>query len=107
MAKIRHVAFMVKDPVRMLEWYQRGFGFEPCYESPFARMALDGLFNIALIQPRPGASEVVGTHRADGGEANQTLGINHFGFLVDSVEGALDKLPDLQHGQNPQDGRPA
>ena len=41
MAKIRHVAFMVKDPVRMLEWYQRGFGFEQCYESEYARMALE------------------------------------------------------------------
>ena len=107
MAKIRHVAFMVKDPVRMLEWYQRGFGFEQCYESKYARMALDGLFNIALIQPREGEAEVVGTHRADGGEPDQRLGINHFGFLVDSVEDTLERLPDLKHGQNPQDGRPA
>lgn len=108
MAKIRHVAYMVKDPVKMLDWYQRGFGFEECYSSEFARMALDGLFNIALIRPREGESEVIGTHRADGGEANQKPGINHFGFVVDSVEATLDRLDSsLEHGENPQDGRPA
>ena len=109
MAKIRHVAFMVKDPKALRDFYQQGFGFEQWYESRTGSvMVTDGLFNLALLQIRQGDAEVVGTHRADGGEANQRPGINHFGFVVDSVDETLSRVgSDLKHGQNPQDGRPA
>lgn len=109
MAKIRHVAFMVRDPQALREFYEHGFGFEQCYESASGSlMVMDGLFNLALLKTREGESEVVGTHRADGGEADQRPGINHFGFVVDSVEASLKQIgSDLKHGENPQDGRPA
>jgi len=109
MAKIRHVAFMIKEPTKVMEFYEQGFGFEKCYESASgARMVMDGLFNLALLKIREGDSDVVGTHRADGGEADQRPGINHFGFVVDSVDEALERIGgDLKHGENPQDGRPA
>lgn len=109
MAKIRHVAFMVKDPETLKHFYEQGFGFEECYSSASGSfMVMDGLFNLALLKMREGESEIAGTHRADGGEADQRPGINHFGFVVDSVEEILTRLdPSLKHGQNPQDGRPA
>src|SRR5581483_8268946 len=109
MAKIRHVAMMVHNPKLLRDYYVQGFGFEQCYESKTGSvMVTDGLFNLALLQIRGGDSEVVGTHRADGGEANQQPGINHFGFVVDSVDETLARIGgDLKHGQNPQDGRPA
>ena len=38
----------------------------------------------------------------------QTLGINHFGFTVDKLEDVMEKLDDsIEHGVNPQNGRPA
>ncbi|HEY7066828.1 MAG TPA: VOC family protein [Chloroflexota bacterium] len=109
MAKIRHVAMMVKDPKALRDYYVQGFGFEQCYESKTGSvMVTDGLFNLALLQIRGGDSDVVGTHRADGGEANQQPGINHFGFVVDSIDGALERIGGgLKYGENPQDGRPA
>lgn len=109
MAKIRHVAYMVKDPDRLRDFYQQAFGFEQCYSSQSGSlMVMDGLFNVALLKQRPGDSEVAGTHRADGGEANQQPGINHYGFVVDSVEETLRRLDSsLKRGENPQDGRPA
>ncbi len=109
MAKIRHVAFMVQNPQALRDFYVQGFGFEQCYEGKTgSRMVTDGLFNLALLQIRGVESEVVGTHRADGGEANQRQGINHFGFVVDSIEDALRRIgSNLKHGENPQDGRPA
>jgi catechol 2,3-dioxygenase-like lactoylglutathione lyase family enzyme len=108
MAKIRHVAFMIKDPPTLRDFYEKGFGFEQCYEGASgSMMVMDGTFNLALLKMREGESEVVGTHRADGGEADQTPGINHFGFVVDSVEEILQRVGDLKHGVNPQDGRPA
>jgi catechol 2,3-dioxygenase-like lactoylglutathione lyase family enzyme len=109
MVKIRHVAFMVHEPKALRDFYQQGFGFEQCYESASgAIMVMDGLFNLALLKIREGDSDVVGTHRADGGEADQRPGINHFGFVVDSVEETLGRIgSDLKQGENPQDGRPA
>jgi catechol 2,3-dioxygenase-like lactoylglutathione lyase family enzyme len=109
MGKIRHVAFMINEPLKVMDFYQRGFGFEQCYASASGSvMVTDGLFNLALLKIRESDSEVVGTHRADGGEANQRPGINHYGFVVDSVEETLELLgPELKHGENPQDGRPA
>ena len=56
-------------------------------------MVTEGLFNIAILKIRPGESDVVGTHRADGGESNQAPGINHYGFVVPNMEDMLAKLP--------------
>src|ERR687884_26693 len=108
-AKIRHVAMMVKDAKRLRDFYVEGFGFEECYHSASdSYMVTDGLFNLALLKIRPNDSPLAGTHRADGGEADQRPGINHFGFVVDSVEEILERVgDDLKHGVNPQDGRPA
>ena len=109
MAKIRHVAFMTKEPQKLHEFYQGVFDFEPCYASASgARMVIDGRFNLAFLPIRAGESEIVGTHRADGGEFNQRPGINHYGFIIDNVEETVRRLgEELKHGQNPQDGRPA
>ena len=109
MAKIRHVAFMVKEPKILRDFYQQGFGFEECYSSESgAIMVMDGTFNLALLKIREGDSELEGTHRADGGEADQRQGINHYGFVVDSVQETLDRIGSgLKQGENPQDGRPA
>ncbi len=110
MAKIRHVAFMVRDAEALRDFYQQAFGFEQCYgpSASGSYMVMDGLFNLALLKIREEDSPVVGTHRADGGEANQTPGINHYGFVVDSLEEALRRVgSDLKQGQTPQDGRPA
>lgn len=110
MAKLRHVAYQVTNAEVLKDFYETAFGFEQCYGPSASRsyMVMDGLFNLALLQVRPGQSALVGTHRADGGEAVQTPGINHFGFVVDDVDGAVQRVgSQLAHGQNPQDGRPA
>ena len=109
MAKIRHVAMMVKDAKRLRDFYVEEFGFEECYHSASdSYMVTDGLFNLALLKIRQNDSPLAGTHRADGGEADQRPGINHFGFVVDNVEEALERAgSELVRGQTPQDGRPA
>jgi len=109
MAKIRHVAVMVHDAKRLRDFYVDGFGFEECYHSHTdSYMVTDGLFNLALLKIRGTESPLAVTHRADGGEADQRPGINHFGFVVDNVEEALARAGDeLVRGQTPQDGRPA
>ena len=66
-------------------------------------MVIDGLFNLAFLQQHVAKAEVLGTHRADGSEANQIQGIAHYGFMVDSLDQAVAKLPPtLNRGNSPQ-----
>ncbi len=109
MAKVRHVAYIVQEPKKLYDYYHALFGLEQVRLSPTGSIhVVDGLFNLAFLQKQAVDTQVVGTHRADGTEANQTLGINHFGFVVDNLDAVLDRLDDsIKRGESPQNGRPA
>src|SRR6266508_2140801 len=109
MAKLRHVAFIVKDPDKLYEFYHHLFGVEKVRRGPTGAIhVIDGLFNLAFLKQNVSDSPVINTHRADGEEIDQVQGINHYGFLVDNVEQALSRLDvSLQRGETPQNGRPA
>jgi len=109
MAKLRHVAFIVKDPDRLYDFYHHLFGVEKVRHGPTGAIhVIDGLFNLAFLKQNVSDSPIVNTHRADGEEIDQVQGINHYGFLVDNVEQALSRLDvSLPRGETPQNGRPA
>jgi len=109
MAKLRHIAFIVKEPKKLYDFYHSLFGFEQVRLSPSGSIhVIDGLFNLAFLQQSHSTAEVVNTHRADGHEVDQTEGINHYGFVVDNVEKILSKFDgSIQRGESPQNGRPA
>jgi predicted enzyme related to lactoylglutathione lyase len=66
-------------------------------------MVIDPLFNLAFLQQAAVAVVVSGTHRADGSEAELTVGIHHYGFMVENLDTAVAKLPaGLTRGANPQ-----
>src|ERR1044071_9627768 len=105
MAKLRHIAFISKQPKVLSDFYQKHFGFEECKIFPSgSRMVIDPLFNLAFLQSRGDqAGAVVGTHRADGAEVERQPGIHHYGFLVDNFDEAVAKLPaSLNRGASPQ-----
>jgi catechol 2,3-dioxygenase-like lactoylglutathione lyase family enzyme len=105
MAKLRHIAFISKEPRKLSDFYQKHFGFEECKVFPSgSRMVIDPLFNLAFLQSRGDeAGPVVGTHRADGAEVQRDPGIHHYGFLVDDLNQAVAKLPaSLNRGASPQ-----
>ncbi|MGE5219596.1 MAG: VOC family protein [Chloroflexota bacterium] len=105
MAKLRHIAFISKQPKVLSDFYQKHFGFEECKVFPSgSRMVIDPLFNLAFLQSRGDeAGTVVGTHRADGAELERQPGIHHYGFLVDDLNEAIGKLPpSLSRGKSPQ-----
>jgi catechol 2,3-dioxygenase-like lactoylglutathione lyase family enzyme len=105
MAKLRHIAFISKQPKVLSDFYQKHFGFEECKIFPSgSRMVIDPLFNLAFLQSRGDeAGAVVGTHRADGAELERQPGIHHYGFLVDDLNQAVGKLPaNLHRGASPQ-----
>ena len=104
MGKLRHIAFISKEPKKLSDFYQKFFGLEEVRVFPSgSRMVIDGLFNLAFLQQNAAQTAVVGTHRSDGSEANQTQGIAHYGFMVDNLEKAVSKLPPtLKRGDSPQ-----
>src|SRR5918996_3898712 len=108
MAKLRHVAFIVKEPEKLYDFYHHLFGVEKVRHGPTGAIhVIDGLFNLAFLKQNISDVPVVNTHRADGEEIDQGQGINHYGFLVDNVEQALSRLDSyLQRGDTPQNGRP-
>jgi catechol 2,3-dioxygenase-like lactoylglutathione lyase family enzyme len=104
MGKLRHIAFISKEPKKLSDFYQKFFGLEEVKVFPSgSRMVIDGLFNLAFLQQHVAKAEILGTHRADGSEANQIQGIAHYGFMVDSLDEAVAKLPpNLNRGNSPQ-----
>ena len=66
-------------------------------------MVIDPLFNLAFLQQAAVQIAISGTHRADGSENELTIGIHHYGFMVESLDAAVAKLPvGLTRGANPQ-----
>src|SRR5574341_97856 len=104
MGKLRHIAFISKEPKKISDFYQKYFGFEECKVFPSgSRMVIDPLFNLAFLQRAAVEVAVAGTHRADGSETELTVGIHHYGFMVDSLDQAVAKLPaGLTRGTTPQ-----
>src|SRR5438105_12257081 len=109
MARIRHIAFIVKEPQKLYDFYQHVFGVEEVRRSDTGSIhVIDGFFNLALLQQVEQSSDVVNTHRADGAEVNQRQGINHYGFVVDKLDDVVARLDDsIKRGESPQNGRPA
>jgi catechol 2,3-dioxygenase-like lactoylglutathione lyase family enzyme len=104
MGKLRHIAFISQEPKKLSDFYQKYFGFEECKAFPSgSRMVIDPLFNLAFLQRAAVEVAQAGTHRADGSEKELTIGIHHYGFMVDNLDKAVAKLPaGLARGTTPQ-----
>jgi catechol 2,3-dioxygenase-like lactoylglutathione lyase family enzyme len=104
MGKLRHIAFISQEPKKLSDFYQKYFGFEECKAFPSgSRMVIDPLFNLAFLQRAAVEVAQAGTHRADGSEKELTIGIHHYGFMVDNLDQAVAKLPaGLTRGTTPQ-----
>ena len=83
MARIRHIALVVKDLEQTASFYQKAFGLSrsEISEGPTARRIYmsDGEINLALLQYK---SEV-GSGLKD---AQDFVGIHHIGFQVDDLK---------------------
>jgi catechol 2,3-dioxygenase-like lactoylglutathione lyase family enzyme/uncharacterized protein YwbE len=104
MGKLRHIAFISQEPKKLSDFYQKYFGFEECKIFPSgSRMVIDPLFNLAFLQRAAVEVAAAGTHRPDGSEKELTIGIHHYGFMVDDLDRAVAKLPaHLTRGTTPQ-----
>jgi catechol 2,3-dioxygenase-like lactoylglutathione lyase family enzyme len=72
--RIRHIALNVQNREEQADYYKKIFGLEEKYRGPNGTIYLsDGHVGVALIS-----------------RSDIPWGINHFGFVVDDVEGVLD-----------------
>ena len=93
MARIRHIALTTKEPAKVAEFYKSAFGLTELRRSPNGAVFLsDGHINLAILNHKDERSLDMGAHGPN------FSGIHHFGFEVEDLDGACDKL-EQAHGQ--------
>ena len=90
MAKLRHIAITVPDPAKAAEFYMKAFGLKKVGETDWtgARGVYlsDGVINLALLNYK--------TDEYAGKRGRDFVGLHHFGFIVDDVEGTSKAIED-------------
>ncbi|TMK06749.1 MAG: VOC family protein [Alphaproteobacteria bacterium] len=87
MARIKHIALTTKEPAKVAEFYKSAFGLKELRRSPNGAVFLtDGHINVAILNYKTDASPDVGAHGPN------FDGIHHFGFEVDDLDEACQKL---------------
>lgn len=87
MPRIKHIALTTKDPAKTAEFYKAAFGLKELRRSPNGAVFLtDGHINIAILNWKDERSADMGAHGPN------FSGIHHFGFEVDDLDAACEKL---------------
>jgi len=102
MPAIRHMAMCTENNRRLARFYHLIFGMEEVWNyeqnSPHAFYLSDGYFNLNCLQ----------IHRTMA-EQKRDVGINHYGFMVESIKEIGEKLgrlnPPIKFADRPRDGR--
>jgi len=102
MPAIRHLAMCTNNNRRLARFYRLIFGMEEVWNeeenSPYAFYVTDGYFNLNCLQIYAGLAE-----------EKRDVGINHFGFKIESLQEIEKRLGDLDPpiklASRPQDGR--
>lgn len=102
MDAIRHMATCTNNNRRLARFYRLIFGMEEVWNeeqnSPYAFYVTDGYFNLNCLQIHQTMAE-----------KKRNVGINHFGFQIDSLPEIEKKLrelnPPIRVAQRPNDGR--
>ena len=92
MARIKHIALTTKEPAKVAEFYKSAFGLQELRRSPNGAVFLsDGHINVAILNTKGEESPDMGAH------GPHFTGIHHFGFEVDDLDAAGEKL-EAAHG---------
>ena len=91
MARIKHIALTTQDPDKVATFYKEAFGMQEIRHSPNGAVFLtDGYINMAILNWKTEKDADVG---ANGPNYN---GIHHFGFEVEDLDKACEKLEAAQ-----------
>jgi len=89
MARIRHIALTTENPAKTAAFYKEAFGLKELRRSPNGAVFLtDGYIHVAVLNLKDERSADMGAHGPD------FTGIHHFGFEVDDLSEACEKLED-------------
>ena len=102
MPAIRHMAICTDNNRRLARFYRLIFAMEEVWNfeqnSPYAFYVSDGYFNLNCLQ----------IHRTMA-EVKRDVGINHYGFKVESIKETGERLsqwnPPIKFADRPKDGR--
>jgi len=100
MARIKHIALTTGNPDKVAAFYKDALGLQEIRRSPSGAVFLtDGYINLAILNWKTEKDEDVG---ANGPNYN---GIHHFGFEVENLDEACEKLEAAQaHRLTRKDG---
>ena len=91
MPRIKHIALTTKDPGKTAAFYKEAFGLQEIRRAPNGAVFLtDGYLNVAILNWKTEKSADVGAHGPN------FDGIHHFGFEVDDLDEACQKLENAQ-----------
>jgi len=89
MAKLRHIAIVVRDPQESAKFFEQAFGMQVVGEARRGLYVSDGVVNVALLKVE---------------SDEERLGVAHFGMWVDDLDAAEKKVIDA--GGSYLGGRP-
>src|SRR5215472_10273680 len=91
MPRIKHIALTTKEPAKVAAFYKDAFGMEEIRRAPNGAVFLtDGYINLAILHRKTEKSADVGPNGPN------YSGIHHFGFEVDDLAEASEKLEKVQ-----------
>ena len=94
MARIKHIALTTQNPDKVAAFYKDALGLQEIRRSPNGAVFLtDGYINLAILNWKTEKDADVG---ANGPNYN---GIHHFGFEVENLDEACEKLQTAQGKQ--------
>jgi lactoylglutathione lyase len=87
MPRIKHIALTTADPAKTAAFYKEAFGMREIRRNPRGGVFLtDGYINLAVLNFKTEKDADVGAHGAN------FSGIHHFGFEVESLDEAAERL---------------
>ena len=90
MARIKHIALTTKEPAKVAEFYKSAFGLKELRRNPNGVFLTDGYIHIAVLNTKGEESADMGAH------GPHFTGLHHFGFEVDDLAEAGQKLEAAQ-----------
>src|SRR5712692_11065960 len=92
MARIKHIALTTKEPAKVAEFYKAAFGLTELRRNNGNVFLTAGHIHVAVLTHKDERSPDMGAHGPN------FSGIHHFGFEVDDLDEACEKLEGA-HGQ--------
>ncbi len=90
MAKLRHIAIVVRDPEQSAKFFEQAFDMKVVGKARRGLYVSDGVMNVALLKVE---------------SEKERLGVTHFGMWVDDLDASEKKVVDA--GGTYLSGRPS